>query len=67
MKQNVFVKEIPESMTPQGLETMFSVFGKVKSTKISTTPFIIRNDIERSYEVDMKRPPKSNGYGFVCF
>jgi len=67
---NVFVRGIKDE-TAQQLENEFSTkFGEVKSAKVSRSAQVT---IEKTDEgkkikhVDLAQPPKSNGYGFVCF
>lgn len=53
---NIFVKNIPEDHLRGELETFFSKYGKVKSSKISINAPKAKGD-----------PYTSRGYGFVCF
>lgn len=67
---NVFIKGV-ENETAQQLEQSFQEnFGEVKSAKVSRSAQMIIDRDEsgrKQKKVDITQPPKSNGYGFVCF
>jgi len=56
---NLYVKNLPEDMTEEGLEELFSKFGKVTSRKIA----IKKGDDEEEPAADNS----SKGFGFVSF
>ena len=69
LKQNVFLKCIPLSWNAKTLEEKFSPFGAIKSTKVSISPVIKKENVngEILYVAEQNIPCTSNGYGFVCF
>lgn len=69
LKQNVFLKCIPLSWNAKTLEEKFSPFGAIKSTKVSISPVIKKENVNGKifYVADQNMPCTSNGYGFVCF
>jgi len=67
---NVYVKCIPKDQTTADLDAKFStVFGVVKSAKISRSAHVLKETIDGRTvkKIDATAPPTSNGYGFVCF
>ncbi len=71
LKQNVFLRKIPEDCNSQKLDEMFSKIGPVKSAKVSLVP-VLKNEQnpntgKKLTVVDETQPCISAGYGFVCF
>jgi RNA recognition motif-containing protein len=69
VKQNVFLKFIPKNWTAKDLEQKFSYFGPIKSTKVSLSPIIKKENVNGKllYVAEQNIPCVSNGYGFICF